>query len=311
MDRLSKPAPFTSLPRSADPSEIIRLWPGTPPGGQGVSLTYQSDDMSKDPGRHERLLRHVAVPHLWVCRPERPDGSAALVIPGGGYTVIVVDHEGFETARRLNKAGITAFVLQYRLPAEGWADSANVPLQDMQRAMRLIRANAKDYAIDPARLGVVGFSAGGHMAATLATRYAEQVYTPIDAADRIDPKPAFAGLVYPVITLGPGTHADSRNCLLGADQSPARIAAYSCDQRVTPATVPSYVTFGQNDTLVPPGPNGLAMYKALMAANVPVELHAFENGPHGYGLTGENPIGAQNADLFLAWGKQGGWFKGV
>jgi acetyl esterase/lipase len=307
MDRRS----FLHLPRNADPSETIRLWPGTPPGGKGVSLTLKSDDLSKDPGRHERLLRHVGEPQLWVCRPERSDGSAVLVIPGGGYTVIVVDHEGFETARRLVMDGITAFVLQYRLPGEGWADSADVPLQDMQRAIRLIRAGANKYGIDPARLGVVGFSAGGHMAATLATRYAEPVYTPVDAVDRIDPKPAFAGMIYPVITLGPGTHADSRNCLLGADQSAARIAAYSCDQRVTPATVPSYISFGQNDTLVPPMPNAMAMVKALAAAKVPAEWHAFENGPHGYGLTGENPIGSQNADLFLAWGRQGGWFRGV
>jgi acetyl esterase/lipase len=305
MDRRS----FLSLPRSADPSETIRLWPGVPPGGAGVSLTFQSDDMSKDPSRHSRLLRHVAEPKLWVCRPDNPNGSAVLVIPGGGYTVIVVDWEGFETARTLNREGITAFVLQYRLPAEGWADSANVPLQDMQRAMRLIRAHAKDYGIDPARLGVVGFSAGGHMAGTLATRYGEQVYAPVDAADQIDPKPAFAGLIYPVITLGPGTHADSRNCLLGSDQSQARIDAYSCDKRVTAATVPSFVSCGQNDTLVPPGPNGLAMYKALMAAKVPCELHAFENGPHGYGMSSENPIGGENAKLFLAWGRQGGWFK--
>jgi acetyl esterase/lipase len=303
--------PFLLMPRNADPSEIIRLWPGVPPGGERVSLSLMVEDNSKDPNRHERLLRHVAVPHLWVCRPEKPNGSAVLVIPGGGYTVIVVDHEGFETARRLNMAGITAFVLQYRLPGEGWADSANVPLQDMQRAMRLIRADAKDYAIDPARLGVVGFSAGGHMSATLATRYAEQVYAPVDAADTIDPKPAFAGMIYPVITLGPGTHADSRDHLLGPNQSAARIAAYSCDQRVTPATVPSYISFGQNDTLVPPMENGMAMYKALMASKVPVELHAFENGPHGYGLTSENPIGSENADLFLAWGKQGGWFTSI
>ena len=303
MDRRS----FLQLPRNQDPSEIIRLWPSTPPGGAGVSLTYQIDEMSKDPGRHERLLRHVAEPHLWVCRPDKPNGSAVLVIPGGGYTVIVVDHEGFETARRLNQDGITAFVLQYRLPGEGWADSANVPLQDMQRAMRLIRANAATYGIDPARLGVIGFSAGGHMAATLATRYAETVYAPIDAADTIDPKPAFAGLIYPVITLGPGTHADSRDRLLGTDQSPARIAAYSCDQRVTPASVPSFIAVGANDTLVPPVPNAMAMYKALANAKVPVELHAFEDGPHGFGLTSENPKGAENAALFLAWGARNGW----
>lgn len=293
----------------ADPTEIIRLWPSTPPGGEGVKLVTKMESFSHNLANHDRFLQHVGDPHLWVCRPQRPDGSAVLVIAGGGYTLIVIDHEGFETARRLNAAGVTAFVLQYRLPGEGWADSADVPLQDMQRAMRLIRANARRFAIDPARLGVIGFSAGGHMAATLATRYDDKVYAPVDAADHFDARPAFAGMIYPVITMGPGTHADSRDRLLGADQSPARLEAYSCDKRVTPRTVPSFISFGANDTLVPPWPNSMAMYKALAAANVPVELHAFADGPHGFGLTGDNPKGELNAELFLAWGARSGWFK--
>ena len=234
-----------------------------------------------------------------------------LVIAGGGYTCIVIDHEGFNTARRLNAAGITAFVLRYRLPAEGWADGANVPLQDVQRAMRLIRANAARYGIDPKRCGVVGFSAGGHMAASLATRFDEPVYTPVDAADRADARPDFAAMVYPVITMGEGTHQDSRDHLLGADQSPARIAAYSCDRRVTARTPPCYLTFGADDALVPPWPNGLAMYQALATAQIPVELHAFATGPHGFGMERANPIGEVNAELFLRWGARGGWFKNV
>lgn len=293
----------------ADPAEILRLWPGTPPGGAGVSLTQQVEERSTDPARHERLLSHVGEPQLWISRPAKPDGSAVLVIAGGGYTVIVIDHEGFETARRLNATGITAFVLRYRLPAEGWADGANVPLQDAQRAIRFIRANATRYGIDPARLGVLGFSAGGHISASLATRFDEAVYAPVDAVDKFDARPAFAGMIYPVITMGAGTHADSRDHLLGADQSAARIAAYSCQNRVTAHTVPCYLSVGANDTLVPPGANTMAMYKALAAANIPVELHAFENGPHGYGLNGANPIGETNAELFLAWGARNGWFK--
>jgi acetyl esterase/lipase len=293
----------------ADPTEIVRLWPSTPPGGEGVKLVTKMESFSQNLANHDRFLRDVGDPHLWVCRPPKPDGSAVLVIAGGGYTVIVIDHEGFETARRLNAAGVTAFVLQYRLPGEGWANSADVPLQDMQRAMRLIRANAKRFAIDPTRLGVIGFSAGGHMSATLATRYDEKVYAPVDAADQCDARPAFAGMIYPVITMGPGTHADSRDRLIGSDQSAARLEAYSCDKRVTPRTVPSFISFGGNDTLVPPWPNSMAMYKALVTANVPVELHAFEDGPHGFGLTGDSPKGELNAKLFLAWGARGGWFK--
>ena len=304
----------TAMPNgwpSTDPAEIISLWPGTPPGGGGVALTFQAEELSKDPARHMRLLRHIAEPQLSVCRPAKPDGSAMLVIAGGGYTCIVIDHEGFDTARRLNAAGITAFVLRYRLPAEGWADGANVPLQDVQRAMRLIRANATRFGIDPKRTGVVGFSAGGHMAASLATRFDEPVYTPVDAADSENARPAFAAMVYPVITMGEGTHKDSRDHLLGADQSSARIAAYSCDKHVTARTPPCYLTFGADDALVEPWPNTMAMYKALAAAKIPVELHAFGTGPHGFGMESGNPIGEENAKLFLRWGAQGGWFKNV
>jgi acetyl esterase/lipase len=291
-----------------DPAETVRLWPGMPPGGEGVSLTLAVDERSTDPAVKNRALHGVDEPQLWVCRPQKPDGSAALVIPGGGYAVIVVDHEGFETARRLNQAGITAFVLRYRLPGEGWGRGADVPLQDMQRAMRLIRSNAATFGVDPARLGVIGFSAGGHMAATLATRFAEQVYAPIDVADRIDPRPAFAAMMYPVITLGEGAHPGSRDHLLGGDQSVARLAAYSCDQRVTPATPPCYLALGSNDAIVPPLANGVAMYRALFAAKVPVETHVFADGPHGFGLTSENPLGEANAKLFLAWGRRAGFF---
>lgn len=289
------------------PPEI--LWPGTPPGGDGVKLALQVDNMSKDPAVENRLFRHVAQPQFWVRRPKKPDGSAVLVIAGGSYVVIVIDHEGFETAERLNQAGVTCFVLSYRLPSEGWANGADVPLQDAQRAMRLIRANAHRYGIDPKRVGVAGFSAGGHLAASLATRFDEKVYAPVDAADKFSARPDFAAMVYPVITMGTGTHADSRNNLLGTDQSPERIAAYSCQTRVTSATPPCYLAAGDDDTLVPPWPNTVAMYKALEAVRNPAELHLFRNGPHGFGLTGRNPIGEQNARLFLAWGTRGGWFK--
>ncbi len=294
----------------ADSEEVIALWPGTPPGGEGVNLTLQVTETSKDPREHSRLLKQVGRPDFSVYRPAKPDGSAVLVIAGGSYVCIVIDHEGVGTARRLNAAGVTAFVLRYRLPSEGWADGANVPLQDAQRAMRLIRANAARFGIDPARLGVVGFSAGGHMAASLATRFDEQVYTAVDEADRLDARPAFAGLVYPVITMGEGTHKDSRNNLLGADQSPARIAAYSCEKRVTPRTPPCYICYGENDGLVEPGPNSMAMYKALVAAKVPAELHAFQFGPHGFlAMKATKGRAAVNADLFLSWGARDGWFR--
>jgi acetyl esterase/lipase len=284
------------------------LWPGTPPGGEGVRLTLQVNDVSTT-GKPSRLLKQIAVPDLTVYRPAKPDGSAVLVIAGGSYVCVVIDAEGTATAQRLNAAGVTAFVLTYRLPSEGWADGANVPLQDAQRAMRLIRANAARFAIDPARLGILGFSAGGHLAASLATRFDEAVYAPVDDVDRQDARPAFAGLVYPVITMGEGTHIDSRKNLLGSAQSPARIAAYSCEKRVTSRTSPCYLCVGGDDALVPAGPNSVGMYKALVAAGVPAEMHAFQKGAHGFAMHADHDPGGLNAEMFLRWGARGGWFK--
>ncbi len=213
---------------STDPGEIIPLWPGTPPGGEAVHLTARIVERSTTPDvAHNRYVDHVGVPLLTVFRPARPDGSAIVLAPGGAYLRIVIDIEAFETARRLAAAGITVFVLRYRLPGEGWANRADVPLQDAQRAIRLVRSYAAHYGLDPARIGVLGFSAGGHVAVSLATRAAAQVYTPIDTADALDARPAFAGLMYPVVTMGDQANTDSRDMLLGPNPSPEEIAQYS------------------------------------------------------------------------------------
>jgi acetyl esterase/lipase len=180
--------------------ERFALWPGVPPGAP-PTLPAPHPTMNGPAGARELWLREIAVPEVHVFRPARPDGSALLALPGGGYQFLSVQNEGLDVAQRHNGWGTTVFVLAYRLPGEGWAERHLVPLQDAQRAMRLIRARAADFRIDPARLGIVGFSAGGHLAADLATAHAEPVYRPLDAADRLSARPAFAGLVYPVTTL--------------------------------------------------------------------------------------------------------------
>ena len=285
--------------------ETIPLWPGTPPGGDGVhpvASTQMFGPMA--------FIKGVAVPTLTVYRPERPDGSAALVIPGGSYVGLTIDLEGTYVARRLNGNGITCFLLRYRLPCDGWADRSDVPLQDAQRAMRIIRSRAGSFGIDPQRLGVVGFSAGGHLSASLATRFAAQVYQRVDDVDGADARPAFAAMIYPVITMGEGTHAFSRDNLLGPNPSPEKIAAYSCEKHVTADVPPGFLCVGMNDGLVPPMANTFAMYKAYFAARVPAELHMFETGPHGFAMA---PLpghqGNQCAELFLHWGYAGGWFR--
>lgn len=296
---------------SSDPTEVVTLWPGTPPGGEGVALTAEIVERSTDLAAfHDRFVHKIGTPLLTVFRPAKPDGSAVLIAPGGGYVREVLDKEGFETARYFNKAGVTVFVLRYRLPAEGWANGADVPLQDAQRAMRLIRANAAQYGIDPARVGVMGFSAGGHVAASLATRFGEKVYTSVDGADSLDARPAFAGLLYPVITMDENSHTGSRKALLHAGETKASIAHYSCEKWVTAETPPSFLCYALDDATVPPVGNAVAMYLALAAAKIRAEIHGFQEGGHGFGLRiAQGKPCAVWPDLFLSWARRGGWVK--
>jgi len=296
---------------STDPTEIVPLWPGTPPGGEGVKLEAKvrerSDNLS---AYHDRYVDTVGTPLLAVFRPDKPDGSAVLLVPGGGYRLIVIDVEGLETARRLVASGVTVFMLRYRLPAEGWAGRKDVPLQDAQRAMRIIRAGAQRYGIDPNRTGVMGFSAGGHLAASLATRPYDAVYTPIDDIDSQDAKPVFAGLMYPVITMGAGAHQGSRDHLLGANPSDALVSAYSCEKLVTERTPPCFLCFAADDDVVRPMENGMAMYEALRSAKISAEMHVFEMGGHGFGIRRAKGKPASSwPDIFLHWGYNNGWFR--
>src|ERR1700712_4625050 len=306
------PVPTTDrLP--GDPNETIPLWPHIPPGGDGLHLTLQLLERSPPPELfHDRFVTDIAQPLLTVFRPDKPDGSALLVAPGGGYRRVVIDKEGFEAAHRLNGSGVTVFVLRYRLPGEGWANAADVPLQDAQRPMRIIRARAADFKIDPKRVGVLGFSAGGHVAASLITRADEPVYKPIDKLDQIGARPDFAGLMYPVISMIPPiAHAGSREKLLGANPTEAQQTLYSPDHHVTSNTPPTFIALAADDKEVPPD-NGLAMAAALRAAGVPHELHMFEEGGHAFGLRLiQGKPAAVWPDLFLRWGARHGAFRNI
>jgi acetyl esterase/lipase len=296
-----------------DPKEVIPLWPADPPGARSPKPELVITERSTAPSEYlDRAATGIAVPTLTVFRPKKPDGSALLIAPGGGYKRVVIDKEGFEAARRLNAAGVTCFVLLYRLPGEGWASAADVPLQDAQRAMRVIRAQAQGFAIDPARLGVLGFSAGGHVAASLATRYAAQVYAPVDTLDSADAKPVFAGLMYPVITMDPQhAHMGSRHYLLGDAASAAQEAAHSCEKLVDANTPPTWLAAAQDDKEVPLE-NTLSMFASLRAAHVPTEMHIFEEGGHGFGLRKAQGLPAAYwPDLLLHWMTRRGYVRGA
>jgi acetyl esterase/lipase len=293
-----------------DPTETIPLWPATPPGGDNVHLTLQLLERSPTPGQfHDRFVTNIAAPLLTVFRAEKPNGTALLIAPGGGYRRVVIDKEGFEAAHRFAAAGTTCFVLRYRLPSEGWANGPDVPLQDAQRALRLIRAAADDYAVAPSRIGVLGFSAGGHVAASLITGFDRKVYAPIDLADEHSARPDFAGLMYPVISMTPPiAHAGSHEKMFGTAATPELEATYSPDRHVTAATPPTFLTLAADDKEVDPQ-NSLAMAAALRAAQVPTEFHMFEEGGHGFGLRLiQGKPAAVWPELFLAWGKRHAMF---
>lgn len=275
-------------------AEILPLWQdGAPESG----FTPQPLPPDAPPG----FFRNVASPTLHVFRPRTGNGVAVLLIPGGAYTFIVGTHEGGDTAEALAARGYTVFVLIHRLPGEGWSNRSLVPLQDAQRAMRLIRAKAARYGVDPARVAVLGYSAGGHLAASLATAFAEPVYAARDTVDRLDPRPWAAGLIYPVITLAPAlTNAQTARQLLGPGPTEALIAGRSPDRHVDAATPPTFLAHALDDTAVPPE-NSLMMLAALRAAKVPAEAHFFEKGGHGFGLGLPGTANAQWPALFDAW----------
>lgn len=277
-------APGLAIAQTSQADEVIELWPGTPPGDMGARIIRKVEDQSRDPARHDRAVTGVARPALVVHRPARPNGAAVVIVPGGGYGYLSYDNEGTSQAAWLNALGVTAFILLYRLPAEGWQARADVPLQDAQRAIRVIRANAARFAIRADRIAILGFSAGGHLAASLATRHAEHVYAHVDAADDQSARPDAAGLLYPVISLdAPFTHAGSRDNLLGTGATQAERRARSVELRVDAGTPPVFLVHAADDDLVPVA-NSIAMFEAMKAAGRPAAIHVFEEGGHGFGV---------------------------
>lgn len=282
--------------------ERIALWPGVAPGSEGLTLAERIDESSPEPDAfHDRSVCGVTVPSLEVFRPQIANRASILLAPGGAYSRVVFDKEGSEIARWLTTLGFTVFVLKYRLPGEGHAQQSDVPLQDAQRAIRLIRAQADDWTLDADRIGVMGFSAGGHLAASLVTRHQQNVYVQVDGADVLSARPDFAILIYPVINMrAPLVHAGSRLALLGDAPSAEQLGTYSCDEQVRTDAPPHFISVGADDAVVPVA-NSLSYYQALLAAGVSAELHVFEHGEHGHAIRfAQGPVGAWTR-LLASW----------
>ena len=280
----------------AAPPGAIVLWPGAPPGGAAPGPQRDSAKGS---------ITQVAQPYLLVHRPAQPNGMAVLLVSGGGYAHIEAGKESGPTARWLQAQGITAFELVYRLPQEGGGAAA--PLQDGQRAMRVIRARAADWRIDPARIGMLGFSAGAHLAGMTAVEPDAPRYVPVDALDAVSARPDFVVLLYPVLTMQqPFDTTHARKQLLGSDPAQAARDALSVELHVDARTPPVFLAQALDDPISPPG-NSVLMAAALRRAGVPVELHQFQQGGHGWGLGRQGSEPAAWPALLLAWLRANGW----
>lgn len=303
---LERGATAETLPVT-DPTEIIELWPAGPPGGEQVTAVETIVERGDPKGLRDRALNHTRKPTLVVLRPRTPNGAAVMLAPGGGYERVVLDKEGYETARWLAERGYTCFVLLYRMPGDGWAAGPDAPLQDAQRGLRLVRSRAAAMGFSPDRVAIMGFSAGGHVAASLTTRFAARVYDRIDAADDLSARPDLSALIYPVITMDPGSmHGGSRKQLLGASPTPEQIALYSPERQIGPDLPPVFLLHAADDKAVLVE-NSLMMFSALKARAVPTEMHIFEEGGHGFGLRFVNgkPVAAWPG-LFETFAKRHG-----
>ena len=284
-------------------AEWLPLWPGTAPGGAKPAVTREIEG---EGGR----LTDIAIPQYEVFLPEpaKRTGMAVVVFPGGGYTWLSMEREGRACARWLNQRGIVAVLAKYRVSGRDEAGfHYPVPLLDARRAIRVTRARAAEWGVRPQRIGVMGFSAGGHLAAMCATlwneRFAQETNDP---TDRLDCRPDFAVLVYPVITMAESwTHNGSKRRLLGADMPPELAVQLSTERRVSAATPPCFLVHAADDSGVPVR-NSLEFAARCAENKVPVVCHVFATGGHGFGIEGRGESENWTAllDRWLAQRKQ-------
>jgi len=255
------------------PPGAIPLWPEGVPG----AIKDGGPEVLAD-GRVSNVHEPSLVP--FAAPAGKRNGTAVIICPGGGYNRLAIEKEGATTARWLNSLGVSAFILKYRLKEYGHP----APLRDVLRAVRLLRSGAPRWGIAPDRIGVLGFSAGGHLAASAGTLFDDPDGRTGADLDRVNARPDFLVLVYPVIRLiGPDAHTGSGKSLLGANATPEMLERYSLDSRVTKDTPPAFLVHGGTDTSVPPE-NSALFYLALRHAGVPAELHLYREGAHGIGL---------------------------
>lgn len=265
---------------------IMPLWPI-----DKIPNRIESDE--KEAHKRNGVLRISTVqePSIEVYLPAQSNatGQAVLIFPGGGYGILAYDWEGTDIAKFLNGKGIAGIVVKYRLPSsKSQTNKQNVPLIDAQRAIRMVRANAAAFHIDHSKIGIIGFSAGGHLASTLGTHFEEKVYEPIDAVDRESARPDFMALGYPVITFGSTTHKGSKTNLIGENPDPELEIHFSNEKQVTENTPPTFLVHATDDQAVPVE-NSLLFYQALRDKGVSATMHIYPKGGHGFSLARKDP----------------------
>lgn len=284
-------------------TKIIKLWPDGVPDSKN-NPSYKAEIGSNKNGTWEK---HISDPTLgyYPAAAGKSNGTAIIICPGGGYSHLAIENEGSKVATWLNRIGITAFVLKYRLPDTIIMINKTIgPLQDAQRAMRMVRRHAKEWKINPDKIGIMGFSAGGHVASTLSTHYNQKVYK---VEDSTSARPDFSILIYPVISMEDKiTHMGSRIALLGKHPSSALVRLYSNELQVNQNTPPAFLVQAMDDHTVPVL-NSIDYALALRKYKIACELHLYERGGHGFGLGRRNHVTESSwPDACASWLKMHG-----
>lgn len=294
---------------NAGPPQRMPLWPRVPePAPPGLGQTY--DERSKNPAILDRALTGVTAPWLDHFPAVQGNGAAIIAIPGGGYRHMAWDKEALDIAAWFAARGIAGFALAYRLPHDGWRGGLDTPLADAQRAVRLIRSRAGQLGIDPQRIAVVGFSAGGHLTANLAAQFGRETYAPQDVADRLSARPDLAAPIYPATLIKQlVAAAPAGEPLFGRVMDDAEMARHSPHLQVPADAPPHFLVHAEDDPLVGPE-HTLALRAALKDRKIPVETHLFDRGGHGFGI--RNTAGLPVADWperLIAFGRTTGWIR--
>lgn len=277
---------------------IMNLWPT-----DRIPNRVDSDETEENKQNGILRISKVQEPTIEVYLPTKQNatGEAMLIFPGGGYGILAYDWEGTDIAKFLNGKGIAGIVVKYRLPSDAsQREKFNVPLIDAQRALRMVRANVVKFNVASDKIGIIGFSAGGHLASTLGTHYDEKVYEPIDAIDNQSARPDFMVLGYPVISMGVVTHGGSNSNLLGKDPTQKMLDHFSNEKHVTPNTPPTFLFHATDDNGVPVE-NSILFYQALKDNGVSSTMHLFPNGGHGFSLALNNSYLRIWPELMVNW----------